>query len=114
MEEVTNYTKAGGACGKCKAVIQDVIDTYYNKEKAEEQKLTPTQWILKVNNIIETQISPELQKDGGDIELIDIKNKSIYVKLRGKMFRLQKFYYDIEKIFVEKPYKILLVQISLL
>lgn len=84
VEEVTNYTKAGGACGKCKAVIQDVIDTYYNKEKAEEQKLTPTQWILKVNNIIETQISPELQKDGGDIELIDIKNKSIYVKLRGK------------------------------
>ncbi len=78
VEEVTNYTKAGGACGKCKAVIQDVIDTYYNKEKAEEQKLTPTQWILKVNNIIETQISPELQKDGGDIELIDIKNKSIY------------------------------------
>ncbi len=84
VEEVTNYTKAGGACGKCKAAIQDVIDTYYNKEKNEEQKLTPTQWILKVNNIIETQISPELQKDGGDIELIDIKNKSIYVKLRGK------------------------------
>ena len=84
VEEVTNYTKAGGACGKCKAAIQDVIDTYNNKEKNEEQKLTPTQWILKVNNIIETQISPELQKDGGDIELIDIKNKSIYVKLRGK------------------------------
>lgn len=84
VDEVTNYTKAGGACGKCKAVIQDIIDTYYNKEKEEIQKLTPTQWILKVNNVIETQISPELQKDGGDIELIDIKNKSIYVKLRGK------------------------------
>ncbi len=84
VDEVTNYTKAGGACGKCKSAIQDVIDTYYNKEKAEEQKLTPTQWILKVNNVIETQISPELQKDGGDIELVDIKNKTIYVKLRGK------------------------------
>jgi len=84
VEEVTNYTKAGGACGKCKAVIKDIIDTYYHKEKEDEQKLTPTQWILKVNNVIETQISPELQKDGGDIELIDIKNKTIYVKLRGK------------------------------
>lgn len=83
VEEVTNYTKAGGACGKCKSVIQDMIDTYYNKEK-ENQKLTPTQWILKVNNVIETQISPELQKDGGDIELVDIKNKTIFVKLRGK------------------------------
>lgn len=84
VEEVTNYTKAGGACGKCKSVIQDIIDTYYKKEKEGTQKLTPTQWILKVNNVIETQISPELQKDGGDIELIDIKNKTIFVKLRGK------------------------------
>lgn len=83
VEEVTNYTKAGGACGKCKAAIQDIIDTYYNKQKAEE-KLTPTQWILKVNNVIETQISPELQKDGGDIELVDIKNKTIYVRLKGR------------------------------
>lgn len=83
VEEVTNYTKAGGACGKCKAAIQDMIDTYYNKQKAEE-KLTPTQWILKVNNVIETQISPELQKDGGDIELVDIKNRTIYVRLKGR------------------------------
>ena len=84
VEEVTNYTKAGGACGKCKSIIQDVIDTYYNKQQAEVDKLTPTQWILKVNNVIETQISPELQKDGGDIELVDIKNKSVYVKLKGR------------------------------
>lgn len=84
VEEVTNYTKAGGACGKCKSIIQDIIDTYYNKQQAEIDKLTPTQWILKVNNVIETQISPELQKDGGDIELVDIKNKSIYVKLKGR------------------------------
>lgn len=83
VEDVTNYTKAGGACGKCKAAIQDMIDTYYNKQKAEE-KLTPTQWILKVNNVIETQISPELQKDGGDIELVDIKNRTIYVRLKGR------------------------------
>lgn len=84
VEEVTNYTKAGGACGKCKEVIQDIINTYYNKEKSQSDNLTPTQWILKVNNIIETQISPELQKDGGDIELVDIKNKTIFVKLKGR------------------------------
>lgn len=83
VEEVTNYTKAGGACGKCKAAIQDIIDTFYNRKKSNEE-LTPTQWILKVNNVIETQISPELQKDGGDIELVDIKDKTIYVRLKGR------------------------------
>ena len=51
VDEVTNYTKAGGACGKCKSIIQDVIDTYYNKQQAEVDKLTPTQRILKVNNV---------------------------------------------------------------
>ena len=83
VEEVTNYTKAGGACGKCKGLIQDIIDTYLAKEKSE-QKLSPTQRILKINNIIETQISPELQKDGGDINLVDIRDNKIYVKLHGK------------------------------
>lgn len=85
VEEITNYTKAGGACGKCKGLIQDIIDTYYHKEKEEQKKdLSPAQKILKINNIIENQISPELQKDGGDITLVDIDGNKVYVKLRGK------------------------------
>ena len=87
VEEVTNYTKAGGACGKCKGVIQDIIDTYYKKEeesKKDEQTLSPAQKILKINKIIESQISPELQKDGGDITLVDIDGNKVLVKLRGK------------------------------
>lgn len=85
VEEITNYTKAGGACGKCKAAIQDIIDTYYKKEEKEEtSSLTPAQKILKINNIIENQISPELRKDGGDITLVDIQDNKVLVKLRGK------------------------------
>ena len=87
VEEVTNYTKAGGACGKCKDLIQDIIDTYYKKEeesKKDEQTLSPAQKILKINKIIESQISPELQKDGGDITLVDIDGNKVLVKLRGK------------------------------
>ena len=85
VEEVTNYTKAGGACGKCKGVIKDIIDTYYKKEEDKKTGgLSPAQKILKINSIIENQISSELQKDGGDITLVDIDGNKVYVKLRGK------------------------------
>lgn len=88
VEEVTNYTKAGGACGKCKNAIKDIIDTYYHKEKREEKEekppLSPAQKILKINSIIENQISPELQKDGGDITLVDIDGNKVLVRLRGR------------------------------
>ena len=84
VEEVTNYTKAGGACGRCKGTIQDIIDTYYKAEnKKEETPLTATQKILKISKVIEQQISPELQKDGGDIELVDIEGNKVKVKLTG-------------------------------
>ncbi len=87
VEEVTNFTKAGGACGRCKDAIKDIIDTYYNKLEKEEHEassLSPAQKILKISKVIETQIAPELQKDGGDITLVDIDGSMVYVKLRGK------------------------------
>lgn len=84
VEEVTNYTKAGGACGRCKGTIQDIIDTYYKAEnKKEEAPLTATQKILKISKVIEQQISPELQKDGGDIEFIDLDGNKVKVRLTG-------------------------------
>ncbi len=82
VEEVTNYTKAGGACGRCKGVIKDMIETYLKKE-GKEPELTSTQKILKISKVIEQQISPQLQKDGGDIELVDIDNNKVKVKLTG-------------------------------
>lgn len=84
VEDVTNYTKAGGACGHCKDDIQEILYKYYNKgPEKQEVHPTQTQKILKINNIIENQISPELRKDGGDIELVDIDGNKVYVRLRG-------------------------------
>ena len=84
LEDVTNYTKAGGACGHCKGDIQKILDKFYHVEHVEEKpKLTATQKIIKINSLIENQISPELRKDGGDIELIDIEGDKVYVKLKG-------------------------------
>ena len=82
VDEVTNYTKAGGACGRCRGIIKDMLETYYKKE-SQAAELTPTQKILKISKVIDQQISPQLQKDGGDIELVDIEGNKVKVKLTG-------------------------------
>jgi len=80
IEDVTNYTKAGGACGRCKSIIQKIIDKYV---PVQTKPLSPAQVILKINKVIDEIIAPELQKDNGDIELIDIQDNDVYVKLHG-------------------------------
>lgn len=89
VEEVTNFTKAGGACGKCKPQIQALLEKE-NKQPPQEKidkcditKLTKTQLILKINSVIENYISQELRKDGGDIELVDVDGCTVYVALKG-------------------------------
>lgn len=82
VEEVTRATNAGGACGRCKDLIKKLINKY--SEKENKTNLSPAQLILKINKVIENVIAPELQKDGGDIELIDIDDNKVYVKLQGR------------------------------
>ncbi len=83
VDDVTNYTKAGGACGRCQGKIKAILDEI-NSETPKTENLTKTQMIIKINNIIEKFISPELRKDGGDIELVDVDENKIKVKLYGK------------------------------
>ena len=101
VEEVINYTKAGGACGRCKSIIKGILDEYLKSQDVDKPKLTQTQKILKINSVIENQISPELQKDGGDIELIDIEDNKVYVKLRGRCSGCKNSHMTL-KIFVEQ------------
>ncbi len=103
VEEITEHTQAGGACGRCKSLIKDIIDTYYKKE-TEESSLSPAQKILKINNIIENQISLELKKDGGDITLVDIQDNKVMVKLRGKCSGCKNSHLTL-KAFVERTLK---------
>ena len=107
LEEVTNYTKAGGACGRCKGTIQNIINTYLHKEekaKKEKPAMSSAQKILKINKIIESQIAPELQKDGGDIELVDIDGNKVYVKLHGRCSQCRNSILTL-KAFVEQTLK---------
>ena len=46
-------------------------------------ELSPYQFAKRIEQEIDSNIRPMLQKDGGDIEIIDIKGTLVYVTLRG-------------------------------
>ncbi len=87
VDEITDYTKAGGGCGECKVEIEAILRDIWSLKKPEKpvvsKKLTNLQKIALMQEIIETEIRPGLQADGGDIELIDIDGNRVIVALRG-------------------------------
>ncbi len=84
IEEVTNYTKAGGGCGGCHEAIQEIIDRVRAEPKpAARPKLTNVKKIRMIEEIIEREIRPSLRQDGGDIELIDVVGDRVMVATRG-------------------------------
>ncbi|MBR4667011.1 MAG: Fe-S cluster assembly protein NifU [Lentisphaeria bacterium] len=97
VTQVTDYTKAGGACGRCLDEIQEILDGIWREQsgaqsasgesssKADEfAKLTVVQKVIKVNEVIEKEIRPALERDGGSIELADIEGNIVKVRLKGR------------------------------
>lgn len=91
VEDVTHYCKAGGGCGGCYEDIQEILDNEHHiaKKKEEEENgtapapMTNLQKIMKVQQVIEEEVRPGLQADGGNIELIDVNGDQVIVKLKG-------------------------------
>lgn len=82
IEDVVVETGAGGGCGRCHGAISNLLKQV-DKPKIEMAAMSKTQQIIKINNVIERFIADELRKDGGDIELVDVEDSKVYVKLRG-------------------------------
>jgi NifU-like protein len=88
VEEVTNYTKAGGGCGNCHGKIQHIIDLVYSQgktgvEPSAKPKLTNLQRIRLIEETIDREIRPSLKHDAGDIDLIDVIGNRVLVATRG-------------------------------
>ena len=91
VEQVTNYTKAGGGCGACIPKIEDILKEIRGKKEGEpvEKKAAPRKGLTNIQKMqliqetIEKSIRPQLQRDGGDIELIDIDGPRVLIALRG-------------------------------
>jgi NifU-like protein len=95
VEDVINYTKAGGGCSSCHEGIEDILvkvmaergetfspHTVEIKEVAKPGKLTNLQRIKRIEMVLDS-VRPQLQRDHGDIELVDVDGKTIYVNMTG-------------------------------
>jgi len=85
IEEVTNFTKAGGGCERCHGDITKLLLEVQNQPQPEAEKpqLSNIQKMRLIEETIEREIRPSLQLDGGDIELIDIIGNRVIVATRG-------------------------------
>jgi NifU-like protein len=102
IPEITGAIKAGGACMSCHHVpggLQDLLDEVSgDSAKIQEVEvavepgeaeaplapgLSPYQFSKKVEKVLDEYIRPMLQHDGGDVEIVDIKDHLVYCSLRG-------------------------------
>ena len=84
VEEVTNYTKAGGGCERCHDSIREII----GRVRAERQpkvrpEMSNIRKIRLIQETLENEIRPALRQDGGDIELVDVVGNRVLLSMRG-------------------------------
>ena len=95
VEDVINYTKAGGGCSSCHEGIEEILvkvlaergetfSPHYVElpDAAKPAKLTNLQRIKRIESVLDS-VRPQLQRDHGDIELVDVEGKTIYVNMTG-------------------------------
>ena len=89
VDEVTNFTKAGGACGDCREQIQDILDEErgaaksFTEIKPVTRPMSNIQRMQNVMRVLDEDIRPRLAQDGGDIELVDMEGTKGVVAMRG-------------------------------
>lgn len=86
VEDVTNYTKAGGGCSSCHEAIEEIISRVRSRMESKpvsSPRLSNIQKIKMIEETIDREIRPSLKQDGGDIELIDVVGNRVIVATRG-------------------------------
>ncbi len=112
IPDITGAIKAGGACMSCHHTpggLQDMLNEVWSEAKPEAGlrvltnpippvgptpakpapqaeggvALSPYQFAKKVEKAFEDYIRPMIQRDGGDVEIIDIKDNIVYCQLGG-------------------------------
>lgn len=88
VEDVTHFTKAGGACGQCKGEIQKILDKVNGAcsvaapAKTYDQ-MTLVEKIKTIEKVLEEEVRPKLNLDGGSVELVDLAGNTVKLRLTG-------------------------------
>ncbi len=96
VQDVINFTKAGGGCSSCHEGIEEILATVMAergenfrphpvapaKAAARPGKLSNLERIRRIEQVI-AAVRPALQRDHGDLELIDVDGKTVYVSMTG-------------------------------
>ena len=84
-EQVTHFSKAGGACGSCIPKINALIAEVLGQAAAvvsDRPKLSNLKKMQLVQEVLERDIRPMLRADGGDLELVDIDGDNVQIVFR--------------------------------
>jgi NifU-like protein len=103
IPEITNAVKAGGACMSCHHTpggLQDLLAQVWGKQptafkelpvlpmarvpaSGAKPELSPYKFSKEVERVLDEYVRPKLQQDGGDLEVVDIKESIVYVQFTG-------------------------------
>jgi len=100
VEEITDYTKAGGGCGDCHHDLEELLRECWEKIRLGDSEPVPVvtelqtslavdesdperDLVLKIKEVLENDIARALRTDGGDIELVRFRDNRVYVRLKG-------------------------------
>ncbi|OFX12933.1 MAG: Fe-S cluster assembly protein NifU [Alphaproteobacteria bacterium RIFOXYD12_FULL_60_8] len=106
VQDVANYTKAGGGCASCHEGIEEILARVLAEKgeafdpsaapppvvEATPQTLvsgmTTVQRIRKIDDVIQS-LRPALQADHGDVELVEVMEDKVYVSMKGSCMDCQ-------------------------
>jgi len=103
IPDITNAVKAGGACMSCHHTpggLQDLLTEVWGAqptsliqlpvlpmtrepEGGHQPELSPYKFAKQVERVIDDYVAPQLAKDAGGIEVVDIKGTVVYCHFTG-------------------------------
>lgn len=96
IEEISTAIKAGGSCTSCHhgpGGLQDILNDIWGEQTPVKEppaqvvpafrERSPYQLAKEIERVIDTSVRPRLIGEGGDIEIIEIRDKKVFCRLLG-------------------------------